>query len=175
VSLLWVILALAIAALVGAKAWSDAKKRSREAAVAAEQKRQTSATINREREEFEAKVAAEKSKSEYAKASDALAAAQARWKDALRVADATSRVSLSGPVSNLQTIRRETEALMLPECLGAARKKLAEGMQVQIDGFLTFMANTGEMGKILAGGKLEDGAKLVQDAQAEAERCQPAT
>lgn len=173
--MLWLILALAVAALAGAKSWSDAKKRSREAAVAAEQQRQTSATVDRERQQFEAKIAAEKSKSEYAKASDALTAAQARWKDAVRVADATSRVSLSGPVSNLQTIRRETEALMLPECLSSARKKLAEGMQVQIDGFLTFMANTGEMGKLLAGGKIEDGAKLIQEAQAEAERCQPAT
>lgn len=175
IAVIWVILILAVFAVVSAKMWSDSKKREREAAAAAEQKRQSATTINRERQEFEARLAAEKSKSEYAKAADALNSARTRWVDAVRVADATSRVSLSGPVSNLQAIRRETDALLLPDCLAASRQKLTEGMQHQIDGFLTFMANSGEMGKLLAGGKLEDGAKLVAEAKDMAERCSPAS
>lgn len=171
ISLLWVILLLVVLAIFGAKAWSDAKQRQRNELAALEQKRQSESAIAKERAEFEAKVAAEKSKSEYDKAVSSLQAARQRWTDAVAVAGATARVALNGPVSNLQTIRRETEALVLPDCLSQSRKQLVDAMQLQIDGFLAFMRNDLKMGEVFAQDKFDQAATLHQQSKDAAERC----
>lgn len=43
-----------------------------------------------------------------------------RWDDAIDIASSTSRIALSGPVSDLQEIRRETRQQEWPECARAA-------------------------------------------------------
>lgn len=171
ISLLWIILLLVVLAIFGAKAWNDAKQRQRDELAALEQKRQSEAAIAKERAEFEAKLAAEKAKSEYDKSAALLQSARSKWLDAVSVAGATSRVALNGPVLHLQAVRRETEALLLPECLSHARKLLLEGMQLQIDGFLAFMANDFKLGEVFARAKFEESKKLMQESHEASERC----
>lgn len=74
----------------------------------------------------------------------------AKWNDAYRLADATSRIALSGPVSNLQAIKREATGITVPACLDAAKQSLLDGMGATIEGFMTFMANENNLGKIYA-------------------------
>jgi hypothetical protein len=44
----------------------------------------------------------------------ALIALYRRWIDAERLAGSTARIALAGPVSQLQALRRETDALTVP-------------------------------------------------------------
>lgn len=174
-SALWVILALAVGSIALAKYMSDAKKRQREELAALEQRRQSESAIAKERAEFEARLAAERTKSEYDKAASALVAARKRWADAVEVAAATSRVALNGPVTHLQTVRRETEALILPKCLDQPRQQLVDAMQLQIDGFLAFMRNELKLGEVFAVAKFEEAKTLHQQSKEAAERCGAAT
>lgn len=175
ISLLWVILLLAALAIFGAKAWNDSKKRQRDEMAALEQKRQSESAIAKERAEFDARLAAERSKSEYDKAASALVAARKRWADAVEVAAASSRVAMNGPVTHLQTVRRETEALILPKCLDQPRQQLVDAMQLQIDGFLAFMRNDLKLGEVFAVAKFEEAKALHQQSKEAAERCGAAT
>lgn len=69
---------------------------------------------------------------------------QARWMDALEIADSTSRISLAGPVGELQAIRREIGALEGPDCARAAGAALYIHSEAVIDGFLLFMQDEPE-------------------------------
>lgn len=64
-----------------------------------------------------------------------------RWGDAEKIASSTSRISLSGPVADLQEIRRDTGNLEVPQCLETAREKLVLAMDSSIEGYLAFMSN----------------------------------
>lgn len=62
-----------------------------------------------------------------------------RWQDAIEIANSTARVSLDGPVANLQAIRREVDELEAPSCASQAKSALISSMDHVIEGFLTFM------------------------------------
>jgi len=69
----------------------------------------------------------------------------AKWDDAVDVADSTARMSLSGPIAELQTIKREASAYKPPECFAEAHTKLLKYMDATIDGYLAFMADKGDV------------------------------
>jgi hypothetical protein len=61
------------------------------------------------------------------------------WADGLRLADATPPVALSQPVSNLQAIKRDLEALEVGSCIEVAKRLLNRTMETAINGFLLVM------------------------------------
>ena len=67
-----------------------------------------------------------------------------RWLDALEIADSTARISLAGPVGELQAIRREIGALEGPACAQVAGAALYIHSEAVIDGFLLFMQDEPE-------------------------------
>lgn len=62
------------------------------------------------------------------------------WDDANAVAGSTARISLSGPVQDLQAIARDVDALDPPPCADKAHSLLTDYMRRVIDGYLSFMA-----------------------------------
>jgi hypothetical protein len=62
-----------------------------------------------------------------------------RWEDAESIASITSRVSLSGPVADLQAIKRDAEKLTMPGCMTPVKEKLTHAMEYSIKGYLAFM------------------------------------
>jgi len=63
-----------------------------------------------------------------------------RWFDAIEIASSTSRISLSGPVADLQAIYRETEKLEIAPCLTQAKMYLTQSMDWTLESFQRFMA-----------------------------------
>jgi hypothetical protein len=63
-----------------------------------------------------------------------------RWGDAVALVDSTPRIALSGPVGQLQQIRRDVEAAQWPLCARRAADLLVQGMDSEIDGYLGLMA-----------------------------------
>jgi hypothetical protein len=59
-----------------------------------------------------------------------------RYGDELKIAGATPVIGLSGPMSRLQDIRRETKSLEVPSCASEARDFLALAMERTNDGFM---------------------------------------
>lgn len=70
---------------------------------------------------------------------DELGEIESRWSDALEVAASSSRLALSGPLADLQEIRRDTERLDLPDCLRLPRNSLVESMDGVIEAFILFL------------------------------------
>ena len=66
---------------------------------------------------------------------------QEEWEDTFEVALSTSRISLAGPVGDLQDIRREAEKVISPVCMVDSHEGYVEGMETYIDFFLDFMAD----------------------------------
>lgn len=62
------------------------------------------------------------------------------WDDATRLADNTARIALSGPVQQLQEIRRAVNDLDPPACAEPVQRAFISYMNFTIDGFLAFMA-----------------------------------
>jgi len=67
-------------------------------------------------------------KAAYDKAMLPLNDVYARYKDARTVAGATARIALAMPVSNMQSIKREADALVVAKCLVFAKSMLTGGM-----------------------------------------------
>lgn len=65
-----------------------------------------------------------------------------KWTDASKLAASTSRVAVSGPVSNLQSLQREISSLAVPACLIGVRDNLALAVKYEVDRFLIFMRDT---------------------------------
>lgn len=63
----------------------------------------------------------------------------ARYKDARTVAGATSRIALATPVSNMQSIKREADALVVAKCLTFAKSMLTGGMLNVNAAYVDFM------------------------------------
>ena len=95
-----------------------------------------------------------------------LDAIKARWDDAVEVAGATPRIALSGPVTNLQQIRRDLDAAALSECLGDARKALAGSMDVTIPATLAFMADNDAGKALFAAAEALDDLNMKRYAEA---------
>jgi hypothetical protein len=64
----------------------------------------------------------------------------ARWNDARMLASSTSRIALSGPIGQLQAIRREAERLDPPDCARDAQRLMLLYMDADIRAFLAFMS-----------------------------------
>lgn len=62
-----------------------------------------------------------------------------RWKSAESLAGASSRISLSGPVMNMQNIKHEADALVVSKCMLSAKANLSAGMDSIINGYIAFM------------------------------------
>lgn len=159
-----VIFGFMIVAVVAAYLWRQETREASRLAKEAEQAVLAQAALEaqraKEREAFEQKVAAEKKKTEYAKSIDALRAIHVRWQDAVRLADSTPRIQLSGQIASLQAIKRDTEALMVPECLALPKANLSSGMAVIIDGFISFMRDA-DSGKLFAAVRFSEGRRLL--------------
>lgn len=67
-----------------------------------------------------------------------------RWDDKNAIANATSRISLSGPVGELQDIYREAEDIETPPCAERAQEFMLSYMDRTIAGYLSFMAQDAE-------------------------------
>lgn len=67
-------------------------------------------------------------KAAYDKAIFPLNDVYARYKDARTIAGSTPRIALATPISNLQSLKREADALVVPKCLGNAKSFLTGGM-----------------------------------------------
>jgi len=61
--------------------------------------------------------------------------------DALQIANSTGRISLSGPIADLQEISRDTDKLEVTECLIPARSWLVYSMDKYTTAFLKFASN----------------------------------
>lgn len=66
---------------------------------------------------------------------------QAEWDDAIEMAASTSRIALTGPVSDLQAIRREASGAEPPVCVTARHEVYLTGMDSFISFFLDFMSD----------------------------------
>lgn len=137
------------------------KNESRKAA--AIQQAQREADLKAQQTRADQEREALKKAAEEAKAKDILATAlksaddlMARWDDASTVASSTARMSLSGTVANLQAIKRDATALTVPPCLTEGKAELIKGMELMLEGYLEFMANTGKLGGVLAASKFDE-------------------
>jgi hypothetical protein len=62
------------------------------------------------------------------------------WDDATAIASSTARMSLSGPLGELQGINRDTKQVEVPECAADAHEALLLYQESVIDSFLAFMS-----------------------------------
>lgn len=176
ISLLTLLVAIAIA--IGAAIWwkesRDASLKEQAIAAKAQQEAQEEKQrqLERQKQEFQAQVEKERNKNEFDKSISELNSIYARWNDALKLADSTARIALSGPVGKLQEIKREAESLMVPACLVEPKKKMIEGMNKMVDGFMQFMGDA-DIGKILARVSFEDGRKLFVEYETGSAACAP--
>lgn len=60
------------------------------------------------------------------------------WKDALDLAGATPRMTLSGPLAEMQSVRRNAENLEVPACMRHIHTNLISGMDNALEGFYAF-------------------------------------
>jgi len=73
------------------------------------------------------------------KAIDDMSTVAEEFDDAFAVANSTARMSLSGPISEMQNVKRNADDIVVPVCLENAKQLLVGGMQTSIDGFIAFL------------------------------------
>lgn len=151
------VLVVVLAVLVLAIGAAIYKNESRKTAALEAVQRAAAAAKQAELQQQQARADAERAAlvkaQDEAKTKDALAQAfkavddlYVRWQDASTVAGTTSRIALSTPVANMQSIKRDAENLAVPPCLAAGKSEMVKGMQLTIEGYLEFMANTEKQG-----------------------------
>lgn len=152
------------------------KNESRKAAVT--EKAQREADLKAQQTRADQEREALKKAAEDAKAKDILATAlkgaddvMARWDDAVTIATNTARMSLSTPISNLQAIKRDAAALTVPPCLAAGKAELLKGMELMLEGYLEFMANTGKVGGVIAASKFDQAKPHIDNYKADRRSC----
>lgn len=177
------VLAIILAVVIGGAVWKQHTKNEQSAARIAEIERNTKAEAERqavienqkkldaEKLAFNEKVAREATKSEYEKSMATLVSLHSRWIDAVKLADSTSRVALATPLANLQQIKRDTEALMVPDCYTAKKKSLVAHMDATIDGFIAFMQNQVGLGERFARMHFEEATKHLGDYTSSTATC----
>lgn len=67
-----------------------------------------------------------------------------RFSDAVHVADSTARVSLSGPVSEMQAARREYQALEAPVAAEKAKAAVVNAMDQTTEIYIEFMSDASD-------------------------------
>jgi hypothetical protein len=63
-----------------------------------------------------------------------------RFDDANTLANSTSRIALSGVVTEMQSTRRDFDAVGVPACASLAKTQTLDFMNDTIDSYLSFMA-----------------------------------
>lgn len=63
------------------------------------------------------------------------------WDDTNAIASSTARINLSGPVGEMQDIKRDVEDLEVDPCLEDAHADLVTYMERTIDAYIAFMSN----------------------------------
>ncbi len=127
----------------------------------------------KDRAAFIARSNADKNRAEDARAIDALNRMRAEYADALQLADVSPRIALPARIERLQQLRRDVAGLLVPGCAGAAKESLLASMDLQIDGFLAFLANAG-VGKITAMEKFDQAKPLMEASAAASSSCRVA-
>ena len=64
------------------------------------------------------------------------------WRDARRLAGATSRIAISGPLSELQRLRREQDQLPKSQCLTREHAERARELDAAVEEFLAFSSGS---------------------------------
>lgn len=156
---LWVILVAMVVLVFGAWRYNVHRSEQR----LAEAKRVEQTRIDQERKATEERLAKERAQRDALtstlKAVDNLVA---KWEDATKLASTTARMSLSGPVSSLQSIKREAEQLTVPPCLDQGKVELVKSMSSTEKGYLVFMRNELRLGDVLAQADFDDAAKAME-------------
>jgi len=148
----------------------NAKRKKEAAAAQLELDRKIrEAQLETERKTREALLEVQRTEEETEKAR-ALVGILARWKDGVELADATGWIGLSGPVNNLQAIRRDLESLSVPESMVGVTKKLVAAMDKRIDGYLLFMEFGGERGRRISRDYFREAEELWGEASREAQK-----
>jgi hypothetical protein len=80
------------------------------------------------------------------------------WDDANSVAGSTSRIALSGPLMQLQTIRREVSDMVAPNCSAGVQLMMINYMDKVIDSYLAFMSQESDS---VVTQKMQDANKLM--------------
>lgn len=104
----------------------------------------------------------------YSKGHEAYLALSRRWLDAYTLAGSTPRIALPPVIANMQAIRREMEAIALPQCLAQAKRFRIAAMDRQLAEFTAFLSMTETQA-----GNLERASALVQSAATVANACDP--
>lgn len=171
-------LLIAIALILGAAVWwkeshnAHIKERAEEARKQQEAQEEKQKQIEKQKQEFQAQIEKERKRNEFEKSISELNKIYSQWNDATTLANNTARIALSGPVGKLQEIKREAESLMVPECLVEPKKKMIEGMNKIIEGFMQFMGDA-DLGKIHAMVSFESGKKLFDEYEKSSSACAP--
>lgn len=66
------------------------------------------------------------------------------WTDAIQIAESTPRINLTGPIQELQTIKRKAHFIKVPDCMVEPKKSLILSMENAIEAFIIFMADSDE-------------------------------
>lgn len=119
------------------------------------QRRANESRAAQEREAMQKAADAAKSNDILANALKAADDIYVRWQDAATIASNTSRMALSTPIASLQTVKRDAAALSVPPCLAAGKNELLKGMELTVEGYLEFLANTAKLGNVMALSKFE--------------------
>ena len=90
-------------------------------------------------------VVEECTQSEYIEATQNL---EGQWNDALALANNSSRMSLSGPLSEIQAILREFKRLELAECYQGAHTIRVHSHELVVEGFLSFLGGEDDRNEI---------------------------
>ena len=147
----WIILLVLVVLVVGSWQYSAYKSEQKRIAQEAARQRVEEQRREAERQQLERRLAEEKRQRDaLTSANKALDDLLGRWEDAVKVAGTTGRIALSGPVTTLQNLRRETEQLTVSPCLDQPKSLLVQSMGSTIEGFLTFMRNELKIGDTLA-------------------------
>ncbi len=160
-----IILALVVAG-VGAAIYQNETRRTAQQQAAQREADQAKANEEAQRKANESRAAQEREAmqkaAEAAKSNDILANAlkaadevYVRWQDAATIASSTSRMALSTSIASLQVVKRDAAALTVPPCLSAGKTELLKGMELTVEGYLEFLANTAKLGSVMALSKFE--------------------
>lgn len=169
----FVIMILVVALLAAGIYWQRSRKaaaRSEAARVEELAKQAEVAKAQTELRALQQQIEAEKTKNVLQVSIKSAADLYAKWKDGVQVAQRTSRIGLAAPVATLQALRRDTEALIVPDCLKNGKVNLLEAMKLEIEGFLAFMGDT-TMGKYVAQANSDAAEKLLLGFEADLSMC----
>lgn len=67
-----------------------------------------------------------------------------KYIDAFALASSTSRIALAGSIESMQEIKREANAVEVPQCLEEAKYWQIQAMEADINAFMLFMAQASD-------------------------------